>query len=60
MWKVRHREVKFVIPDHTAGKRQSWNLNMGGPGKTVGACLRGIFRGEYYKTVKYYKVLGDY
>lgn len=50
MWKVRHREVKFVIPDHTAGKRQSWNLNMGGPGKTVGACLQGIFRGEFYKT----------
>lgn len=51
MWKLRHREVKFVSPDYTARKWKSWNLKMGGPGKTVGACLQSIFRGKYYKAV---------
>lgn len=33
MWKIRHREVKLLTPDHTARKWQSWDLNIGGRGK---------------------------
>lgn len=41
-------------------KAQSWDLNTQGPGETMGACLWGAFRGDYYKAVKCYGILGDH
>lgn len=52
MWKVRHREVKSLTPDHTARKWQSCDLNTGDPWKTAGTRLWGTFRVDYYKAVK--------
>lgn len=58
MWKVRHREVKVL--NDTARKQQSWDLNTRGPRKTMGACPRGTFRGDYDNAVKCCGILGDH